>query len=164
MKTLAKIVFGTLGCVLVISAVGVMAPRAVYAVVATVIRDQDQPARHPFVTHCLTGGEDRCSAPAIPTGQEFVIETISVFGAGKPEAAVLKIEIITTAGGGESRINLNPVFDSGEAQPSEADYSTAQPLRLYADPGSLVSCFVETKVGFPLNTECVFSGYLVSLP
>ena len=143
-----------------------MAPRAVYAVVATIIRDQDQPAQHPFVTDCVTSDQGFCNTPAIPTGQEFVIETISVSGSGTPGSSVARISIdISAADTGRvtTAIELNPVFDSGFGQPVASDFSTAQPLRLYADPGSILSCFFLTKQG-SRQAECVFSGYLVSLP
>jgi hypothetical protein len=163
MKPLAKVAFGSLTCVLLISAIGVINPRAVHAVVATIIRDQDNPARHPFVTSCFFLDAGICQTPAIPTGQEFVIETISVSGSGSPGNSVAIIGITTDTGGVGTTITLNPVFDSGIEQPILFDFSTAQPLRLYADPGTVVQCFVTTKQGFP-SAECLFSGYLVSLP
>jgi len=68
MKVLAKLVFGTLGCVLLISGIAVMSPRAVRAVVATIIRDQDNPARHPFTTTCTGASTTQVSTCNPPAG------------------------------------------------------------------------------------------------
>lgn len=169
MKTFAKLVFGSLGCVLVISAIGVMAPRAVYAVVATIIRDQDQPARHAFTTNCTspttTGDVTSCDTPAIPAGQEFVIETISINAESSSVNDVLTVALTTTTSGKDSFILLNPIF-SGVVQNPFSDYSNAQPLRLYADPNTHIHCnFVTNETNpSPFFGACYFSGYLVSLP
>ena len=109
MKVLAKLVFGTLGCVLLISGIAVMSPRAVHAVVATIIRDQDNPARHPFVTGCSATVADftdsACFTPPTPAGQEVVIETVTFSGSGDRSNVVLAPQLVILSGG-ECRADL----------------------------------------------------------
>jgi hypothetical protein len=82
MKPLFRIILATLGCALLITAIGVLTPRAVYAQAnqdgrpATPIRDQDNPARHPFAAVCVGSSTSQfvsCST-SVPAGQEVVIE------------------------------------------------------------------------------------------
>jgi len=170
MKVLAKLVFGTLGCVLLISGIAVISPRAVHAVVATIIRDQDNPARHPFTTTC-TGASitqvSTCNPPAIPAGQEVVIETISFTGFGDSDKSVLVPTISTIAAGFFQTYFLTPISDTGAFQPTNADFSGVQSARLYADPGTLIECGGFTRGQNPsvgLTIECKISGYFVTLP
>jgi hypothetical protein len=170
MKLLAKVV-GTLACVLVISGIAVISPRAVHAVVATIIRDQDNPARHPFTTKCFAPktaiDRNTCETDAIPAGEEVVVETISFNGNGDPGNFVFVPDIITTAAGVAQLYDLNPIFDSDLTQPTAASYAGVQSVRLYADPGSVIKCEGITpnfNPSFGLTFSCAISGYFVTLP
>jgi hypothetical protein len=174
MKILAKIAFGSLASVLLISGIAVVTPRAVLAVVATIIRDQDNPARHPFTTFCAspqtTFVANGCDVPAIPAGQEVVIETISFDGAADPRNAVMDplVDITPAAAGIIQHYSLNPIFDSGRAQPTQAVYQGLQSLRLYAGPGEIISCSGFTQnpnsSGIQFSVGCRMAGYFVTLP
>src|SRR5262252_5791927 len=133
MRLFGKVVLAILACVLLISGIAVLSPRAVYAVVATIIRDQDNPARHPFTTECTSnpdrGGSVSCNTPAIPAGQEVVIETISINGFGDSTNTVVVVEVDTSAGGVLRGYRLNPISDDGALQPNGAEYEGAQSLR-----------------------------------
>ena len=108
-----------------------ISPRAVHAVVATIIRDQDNPARHPFTTTC-TGASitqvSTCNPPAIPAGQEVVIETISFTGFGDSDKSVLVPTISTIAAGFFQTYFLTPISDTGAFQPTNADFSECNQL------------------------------------
>jgi hypothetical protein len=172
MKLLAKLSFGTLAAVLLISGIAVLSPRAVHAVVATIIRDQDNPARHPFVALCFAPTSNssavaRCSTD-FPAGQEFVIETVSIVGTGDPSNIVLAPTVFTTAGGRHNvSYALNPISNNGIDQQVASQFTGTQLVRFYADPGTVISCEgitpgLNARVNFSFN--CTFSGYLVSLP
>ena len=166
MKVLVKLVFGTLGCVLLISGIAVLSPRAVHAVVATIIRDQDNPARHAFTTQCVipntTGAVGNCFTPVIPGGEEVVIETISYQIHGDPSNSTL-VPFVDISG---VPYGFNPIFDAGIFRPTNSFYSGVISIRLYSDPGIPIICEIETQLGNPagLGGECTFSGYFVTLP
>ena len=87
---------------LFISGFPILNPRTVHAEVATITRDQDNPARHPFTTSCEGSSADKatsCTTPAVPAGEEVVIETISFRVVADPNnlVAIDAIEV-TTAG------------------------------------------------------------------
>jgi len=157
---------------LLISGIAVLSPRAVHAVVATIIRDQDNPARHPFTTSCLGFGtaasSNFCTTPAIPAGQEVVIETISFAADADPGNTVLIRHVTTVAAGVTTSLSLNPTLDSGFDQPGRASFEGTDSVRLYADPGSVIRCDGFTAkpnpsaFGFVLT--CTISGYFVTLP
>ncbi len=169
MKVSAKLAFGALGCALLISGIAVLSPRAVQAAVATLTRDQDNPARHPFATSCFSAGVNAngvpCFTPPIPAGQEVVIETVSISGSGGPNNVTLLPSITTTAAGVVTQYDLNPISDDRFFQPVKSDFHTAQSLRLYVDPGTVILCNVSTaKANSSLVIQCVISGYFVTLP
>ena len=171
MKLLAKLVFGTLGCVLLISAIVIITPRAMYAAVARITRNQDNPARHPFTTGCTATPSNAffsaCDTPAIPAGQEVVIETISFNGNGDPGNIVLVPAVTTTAAGVQRLYFLNQLPDTTLGQPARAEYEGAQSLRLYAGPGTIIVCNGFTHNLNPtmgVSVGCTISGYFVALP
>jgi hypothetical protein len=170
MRLLPKIAFGSLAAVLLISGIAVITPRAVQAVVATIIRDQDNPARHPFATKCTIENNHSngaiCDTPAIPAGEEVVVETISIDGLGDPGNFVLGVRVTTVVGGVSQDFRLNPIFDSEETQPSFATYHGNQSLRLYSDPGFPIEFFAETSASNSTGLSVIFtiSGYFVTLP
>jgi hypothetical protein len=132
-------------------------------------RSVDEPARHPFTTSCSdseTGASASCSTPSIPAGEEVVIETISISAAAEPGNSALFVQVLTAAGGNTLRLPLNSLFDDGVGQPSNAVFEGAQALRLYADPGSVITCFGETQHANPhveFTLFCAISGYSVKL-
>src|SRR6516164_4389791 len=107
---------------------------------------QPHPRRHP---------------PAIPAGQEVVIETISFTGFGDSDKSVLVPTISTIAAGFFQTYFLTPISDTGAFQPTNADFSGVQSARLYADPGTLIECGGFTRGQNPsvgLTIECKISG------
>lgn len=171
MRLIAKIAFGALASLLLISGMAVLSPHAVHAVVATIIRDQDNPARHPFATSCSSGLSQTtgnlCATPVIPAGEEVVIETISLIGSSDPNNTTLGAYVTTTASGVNQDYYLDPLSDSGNSQPTGAAYFRLQSLRLYADPGKVIACAGMTRGANPnrgVSVACNISGYYVTLP
>lgn len=164
MKVIAKkLALGVFTCALLVSGFAVLSPKAVYALVATIIRDQDNPARHPFVTSCVSeaGINFECSTPAIPAGQEVVIETVSFNGFNVPAGVgVFFPAISTTAAGVRQFYALNP------APIISGVFQEPQSLRFYADPGTVITCDGSPDAGslFGAEAGCSISGYFVTLP
>lgn len=165
MKLLAKVAFGSLASALLISGIAIITPRALQAAVATITRDQDNPARHPFTTSCQSqdGVNIVCHSPVIPAGQQVVIETITISGEGNSAAFVLTPHISTIAAGNFNTYDLNPMFDTGILQPGNSQMQGVASVRLYADPGSTIQCAGDANVT-PFFINCHFSGYFVTLP
>lgn len=169
MNLVRRLVLPAGGIFLAALLIAALAPRAVHAVAAALVRDVDNPARHPFTTACSGNGSNinftLCQTPAIPTGEEVVIESVSIAGIGDPGNFVGAANINTTVAGVGQNYSLNPIFDSGLAQPAVSVIQGIQPLRLYADPGTAISCELRTRgPNSFLQTTCAFSGYTVSLP
>ena len=141
-----------------------------HAVVATIIRDQDNPARHPFVTGCSATvanfKDSACFTPPTPAGQEVVIETVTFSGSGDRSNVVLAPQLVILSAASAAQIFLNPMFDNGFGQPSFSNFSGVQSLRLYADPGVGIACEGVTAALNPggLSVSCTISGYFVTLP
>jgi len=108
-----------------------------------------------------------CDTPAIPAGQEVVIETISFNGNGDPGNIVLVPAVTTTAAGVQRLYFLNQLPDTTLGQPARAEYEGAQSLRLYAGPGTIIVCNGFTDNLNPtmgVSVGCTISGYFVALP
>ncbi len=87
MKKTYSLIFVAAACAAVLISIAVVTPKAVRAAVATLIRDQDNAARHPFVfeTGCLQTLVCIPITNLIPN-QEYVIQnvSVSVLGNGFP--------------------------------------------------------------------------------
>ena len=173
MKLIAKLALGVFACALLISGLAVLSPKSAYAHAAPVVTDQDNPARHPFAMSCaLTPVNPNdpvsdCNSPAIPAGQEVVIETISISGFSDTINTVLVASVNTSAGGSIQAYTLNPLADSGVGQPGFSFYTGVFSIRLYADPTTAIGCHFQTKnqnLTQSLTGSCMFSGYFVTLP
>lgn len=156
---------------LFVASFAAIAPKAVKAAIATLIRDQDNAARRPFTTSCLaqivTGvnHEIFCQTPAIPEGEEVVIESVSIFGQADPNNVVYRPSVTTIESGVRNTFFMAPIQDSTINQPDFADFRAGQSVRLYADPGSVILCIGDTKDNsFDFLINCTISGYSVTLP
>ncbi|HYX65260.1 MAG TPA: hypothetical protein VE935_13670 [Burkholderiales bacterium] len=162
MKLMTKFALGVFACALLISGLTAMSKLA-YAAVATIVRDQDNPARHPFVTSCSSeaGINFECSTPPIPAGQQVVIETVSFNGFNVPAGvSVFFPALSTTAAGARQFYALDP------ASVISGVFQQVKSLRLYADPGTVITCDGSPDAGslFGAEAGCSISGYFVTLP
>jgi hypothetical protein len=171
MKTRSTIILVATAVALSFAFTAIVTPKAVKAAIATLIRDQDNAARRPFTTKCVTEVSTNsgvsCDTPAIPAGEEVVIESISFAGAADPINTVLATVVSTTESGALNLFVPNNILDSGMLQPSAASFRAGQVVRLYADPGTTINCAGLTQRTNPSTTlffGCSISGYSVSLP
>ena len=142
MKPRSRIIFVTVGCVSLITAAGVLTPRAAYPQdqdqpSRVIIRDQDNPARHPFAASCVGSSNTQFVSciMSVPAGQRVVIETAVSRTAASPGNTVIEFAVESTAAGTDNLYNLAVLQDSGLFQPGEAAfYGGAQSVHLYADP------------------------------
>lgn len=171
MNLIRKAVTTLGGILLAVLLIVALAPRAARGVAAALIRDVDQPARHPFTTGCsatASGGEVSCDTPVMPSGEQIVIETESLQGVGDPGNAIMSPSLGVTTGGTGLAYAFSAVRDDGTFQPYRTEVDTTTAFRLYADPGTTIACSESTglnsnpKVG--LTVGCSLSGYWVSLP
>src|ERR1700722_16311187 len=81
MNLLRKVFVPLAGVTIIALVISMVGPRTVRAVVATLVKDVDNPARQPFAEACTTGtfssfGEGSCQFGAVTSGKRFVIETV----------------------------------------------------------------------------------------
>jgi hypothetical protein len=167
MKTRTTIVLAAAALALSITSLSIINPRSVRAAVATLIRDQDNPARHPFTAICFANSLNNaasCNTPVIPAGEEVVVETVSFQGSGDPTASVYQFSLGATTSGQFHYFGFGAVFDSGYSQPGNALFTGTQVLRIYADPGTAINCAGGASKSASSSVLCIISGYYVSLP
>ncbi len=135
------------------------------------VRDVDNGARHPLTTNCgqvsSTLNSVSCSMPPVPAGEEVVIETESFQASGDPSNTQLVTSVAAVAGGA-TQTAFGTVQDNGLDQPGLSYFESTSAVKLYADPGTSITCLVQTKGSNPgpnLSLDfCVVSGYFVTLP
>jgi hypothetical protein len=78
MQPLARLGYTAATCALLVATFAIIGPRVVHAVAATLVRDEDNPARHTFVAVCgfasTSGSTVQCDYQ-VPAGEEVVIQT-----------------------------------------------------------------------------------------
>lgn len=170
MKLLKQAV-AVLGCVAAIVVIAVLVtPQTVHALVATLVRDVDQPALQPFSTECSTGafdssGRGSCTLATVPSGKRFVIETISgslQLGTGiKPIS--IDLQVISA---GIDHDNIFPATFQGNSAFFTGDYWTVyEPTRLYADAGTTPFFNLTLSNASPIGSGFITAaGYLVNVP
>lgn len=171
MKTVQKAISALGGIFLAALLIAALAPKAVHAVAAALIRDEDQPARHPFITDCFAESSPTASFEAgcsftVPAGGELVIETITVNGSADPTNKLLSSTLQVFTAGSEELFTLNPIADNGSLEPVASNFQAVQTARFYADAGSTVSFGASTPATNRNTMVIVYrvSGYIVSLP
>ena len=169
MKTRSTIILVAAAVALSFAFTAIVTPKAVKAAIATLIRDQDNAARHPFTTLCVSTSTTTisvsCDTPPIPAGEEVVIETVSFRGNADLNNPLLTASIDLQTGGIRNAFSF--IVPSSYSPPFAPVYVATQSARFYVDPGSTISCQFTTPNNnptFPLAAFCLFSGYSVSLP
>ena len=132
------------------------------------VRDLDNPARQPLQLsgNCvITGFSCRSPLFVVPDGKRFVIEYVSLH-ASSPVGQVAALQIITIFRGVETAHSLTQTPPAVEVGVGTEGFSQAGgTVRLYADPGTLVSVigFRSGNVGIA-NLQLSLSGYLFDVP
>lgn len=169
MKFMKQTVYmvGTLVAVAMIATL--VAPKSVHALVATLVRDVDNPARATIVSAvCLTarlgGGGTNCELYTVPSGQRLVIEQIEAICTTPTGTSVYTGALNFSAGGNYSS-HWFALPSQGPTDIGGQRFVANQPVRYYVDPGSFVS-FGEFSNDPTGNEDCEarVNGYLVSYP
>jgi hypothetical protein len=167
MKAIRKAISALGGIFLAALLIAALAPKAAQAVAAALIRDEDQPARHPFTIACEVDSPSFsgiCSF-TVPAGGELVIEAITVDGSADTTNKLLSSFLQVVTAGSEELFTLNPIADNGSLEPSGSDFQAVQTARFYADAGSTVTFAASTPAtNQRLTVFYRVSGYIVSLP
>jgi hypothetical protein len=132
------------------------------------VREVDNAAHHPFAAGLSTGltctvapGSGVCNASlSVPSGEELVIETVSIDAFLSPGFKAIGIIAVTTGGTGMACTLPLTFVDtiSGFDQ-----WIVTQPLRLYADPGSTVGVSISQNVtGAGGTNQFEISGYTIA--
>jgi hypothetical protein len=168
----AKRLMMILGSLVLLAAiVSLAAPKVAHAVVATLIRDVDNPARQTVVVpSCYAAQNDSnptfysCTLPyTVPAGQRLVLEQLELY-CQLPGTTTIDNSFLQFAEGGtETSHYLFPALQvSGSGF---GIYGLNQSVRYYADAGSALVIGVNTTDPSG-NTHCNFqaNGYLISYP
>lgn len=135
------------------------------------VQSADEPGRgaQPFQIQVFgvpfdCSGSPPATALTVPAGSELVIEFVSAAGQGTP-GVLVTTSIVTTVNGTTVSHQLATVVSAMANVPSgTAPFDLAQPLRLYADPGTtvkLAGCFQGSIAGTVATVS--ISGYLLRL-
>jgi len=135
------------------------------------VRDVDNPARQPF----QAGGFAPFSAnetnvivniATVPTGKRLVIEHVSVSCSLPTGQKMVEADLEVVLSNQTTYPNNLRVSAQGSDASGTHDLSIAsEQVRLYADPGTPVRCFVDRdSFSGSGDVQCSISGYLVDVP
>jgi hypothetical protein len=158
----------SLTCLMLVSLYAVVKPRAVQAVIATLVRDVDHPARHPFKVTCSSGSVGGniivCPLGIIPAGEEYVIQGVSIYVNNTPATGLPFAEFQATTGTDGNTI-LIPLTDQGSVNIGFRSTAGVLAMPVYADPGTAITCNATVPQGaMYLRANCAATGYWVSVP
>ena len=172
MKPLAKLGYLAAACALLVTTFAIIGPRAVRAVAAALIRDTDNPARHPWAASCepsigTHSNSLSCNITA-PSEEEVVIqnESFGAFNEADPDNKTALYSVSSATVGGLSVVNILGT-DVGDGQPASSDLVGTGTGTMYADLGTTITCSAVTPHPNPttgLEFTCSLSGYYVTLP
>jgi hypothetical protein len=175
-----RLLMGAGAVVLAAMVLMVAAPRTVRAVVATLIRDIDNPGRATQVlqycqAHSGVGGFFNCATDyTVPANNRLVIQQVEG-NCSTPQGntlanAIFAVNIPVADQYGNTQVthqlplvNEGPYFWGGPSV--HLLFANSQAVNYYADPGSTFNFFADTD-DFAGNTNCFFqfNGYLISYP
>jgi|HubBroStandDraft_6_1064221.scaffolds.fasta_scaffold247377_2 hypothetical protein len=167
MQPLARLGYTAATCALLVATFAIIGPRVVHAVAATLVRDEDNPARHTFVAVCgfasTSGSTVQCDYQ-VPAGEEVVIQTAWVHAiASAANTSILNT--VQSVSKGATPIESSVGTNNGMTA-SETDVQTTMSSTLYGDPGTFLTCSAQSKgdnPSPPLSVECILTGYYVLL-
>ncbi len=135
------------------------------------VRDVDNPALQPFQAGAVevsastsTCGGFETTLATVPAMKQLVIEHVS-FGGNLPTGQrFLQVHVNNTAGGAAGVHDL-PVALQGTGGGTTDFFAASQPVRLYADPGTIVTaCFSRSASAGSATAVWNISGYHVDVP
>jgi hypothetical protein len=169
MKIAKRLLMSAGAVVLVAVSLIVAAPKTVQAVVATLIRDVDNPARATLVSgQCrvqnVTGAFGCSPAYTVPASDRLVIQQVDASCTTNQGTSVPNASVDISTGGAPANHTF-PLVNEASNVPPFLIFGNSQTVTFYADPDSTISFLSETN-GSGATTLCTFnfSGYLVSYP
>jgi hypothetical protein len=153
------------------------APKTLHAVVATLVRDVDNPARANivasscfFFSNPAESGDFTCplaiggSTYTVPTGQRLVIQQVASECLTPPGANIYDTFLSTTEEGVEIRVPFVAVSE-GVGIGGRAEFVLNQTVQYYADPGTTLT-FNAGTTDSTGSTRCELwvNGYTLSYP
>jgi hypothetical protein len=136
------------------------------------VRDVDNPAKQPFQAEVVGGFADGASTTGdiiiatVPAGKRLVIEYVSASGAMLHDQKVVRGEVAETLTLAPARWGIQYTPQGSNADRTRDYFVATQPVRIYADPGS-ITCSAERDSVAGANPDSVtftISGYFVDCP
>ena len=128
------------------------------------VRDLDNPARQPVQTKATCASDFvGCTVDlsSVPAGKRLVIEFVSMVGKLSIAAPNARLTVTTMVGSQQ----VNFACNGGTVlQTYGPEVVVSQSVRLYADPGTIVSFSGQSNSGVSHTYEFSLSGYLVDMP
>jgi hypothetical protein len=164
MKKTYSLILVAAACAVLLVSIAVVTPKAVRAAVATLIRDQDNAARHPFTFFAECTGSINCNEfDGSTPGQEYVIQNVSVNGIGTGFTDV-RIEG-TCQTGGQGSAFLFALVPGLALLPSNLLVEQSFSVTAYCDGSRPISVFPFFYGPNPDGlVQITISGYYVTLP
>jgi hypothetical protein len=176
MQFLKRLLFGFTTVALLATLTTLLAPKAVHALVATLIRDLDNPGRAVTVhASCdassvsgIRGSLSCAPAYTVPAGDRLVIQQLEANCGAPLPTSTLVGATLTVDTSGSVVSHTVPLLNEGEEANILRDFlafGANQPVTYYVDPGSTFTFSTVTTDGSG-RTSCSFqfSGYLISYP
>jgi hypothetical protein len=184
MKNLTKILLLVVSAIVVVSTAGVLTPRIVKAVTATLVQNVDSPGRNAWASSCTIDMGDiahgGCSINALPQ-KEIVIQTISATLSSNVSVENIVLTVNTGVAGNlpawsiqipKSVLDIPPYAFNFEPPSTSSYFLSGNSTTLYVDPpGSLtgpisgIYAWINTASPAPsrVNGSIYFVGYTVNL-
>lgn len=143
-------------CILTLGFVTVETPKVVHAAIATLVRDQDNAARHAFNQNCSSNTGNHCSI-TVPAGVEYVIQSVSLYASESNYTALF----FSTVVNGTSLAFVAPTVVTSRGVAIGVLNGT-----FYADPQTTINIVASdgTATGTQAFVQGSISGYYVTLP
>jgi hypothetical protein len=185
MKNLTKVLLVVVSAIVFVSTVGVLTPRVVRAVTATLVQNVDSPARNAWAASCTIDMGDiahgGCSISPLPQ-KEIVIQTISATLSSNVSTENIALTVNTVVGGNftawstqipKSALNIAP-YSLGFSPPGTSSYFlSGNSTTLYVDPAIIpptgtvggIFAWINTPTPVPsrVNGSIYFVGYTVNV-
>ena len=140
------------------------APAIAQAIKAALIKNVDEPGRHPYSVRsaCVTP-LNNCAAPfdAIPAGSRFVVEyvTVVVVPSNGPNG-VADVILQNSGGTVKSYLDAAPHADTGLGS---SIFSSSHSVRAFYEPGEIPMVLFAVNTGGIAGARAVLTGYLIDL-
>lgn len=167
MKPIARLGYLAVACALLVTTFAIIGPRAVRAVVATLIRDQDNAGRHAWAGSCTTDLSvvDYC-AIIMPANEEVVIQTVTNETGAPPAQHTTLFKVVTLIGGAPTVLIDALQTDDGFLQPGSAYFNGTYAVTGYQDPSPNQALCEWPQLSATISTTafCYLTGYRVAVP